>query len=232
MGLDEVGARVVACRRCPRLVELARAGRAREARRLPRRGRTGPGRCPASATRRARLRRRPRPGGARRQPHRPRVHRRPLRRLAVRRAAPRRLRQPADLASPRRRPAARGAYVTAAVRCAPPANKPTPEERDTCLPFRARELSCCASVRVVVCLGGFAWDAALRLRAARPSAPRAALRPRRRGADVEARPHAARLLPPQPAEHLHRPAHRADARRACSRGRASVAESLAKAPRS
>jgi uracil-DNA glycosylase family 4 len=59
-----------------------------------------------------------------------------------------------------------GAYVTAAVRCAPPANKPLPEERDACAPFVVRELSLLTDVRVVVCLGGFAWDAALRTRAA------------------------------------------------------------------
>jgi uracil-DNA glycosylase family 4 len=62
--------------------------------------------------------------------------------------------------------ALRGAWITAAVRCAPPANKPTPRERDTCLPFAARELAALAGVRVIVCLGAFAWDAALRLLAA------------------------------------------------------------------
>jgi uracil-DNA glycosylase len=60
----------------------------------------------------------------------------------------------------------RGAWVTAAVRCAPPGNRPTPAERDTCLPWTERELTLLARVRVIVCLGAFAWDAALRLRAA------------------------------------------------------------------
>jgi uracil-DNA glycosylase family 4 len=55
-----------------------------------------------------------------------------------------------------------GCYVTAAVRCAPPANKPTVSERDNCLPYLVRELSLLESVRVIVCLGAFAWDAALR----------------------------------------------------------------------
>ena len=59
-----------------------------------------------------------------------------------------------------------GAWVCAAVRCAPPENKPTPAERDTCLPFAVRELALLAQVRAIVCLGGFAWDAALRLLAA------------------------------------------------------------------
>jgi uracil-DNA glycosylase family 4 len=54
-------------------------------------------------------------------------------------------------------------WVLAAVRCAPPANKPTPAERDTCLPYAVRELELLRSARVIVCLGAFAWDAALRL---------------------------------------------------------------------
>jgi uracil-DNA glycosylase family 4 len=54
------------------------------------------------------------------------------------------------------------AYVAAAVRCAPPANKPTPLERDTCAPFLVRELAALESVRVIVPLGAFGWDAAFR----------------------------------------------------------------------
>ena len=53
----------------------------------------------------------------------------------------------------------RDAYVAAAVRCAPPANKPTPLERDTCLPFLVRELALLRQVRVIVVLGSFAYDA-------------------------------------------------------------------------
>jgi uracil-DNA glycosylase family 4 len=56
----------------------------------------------------------------------------------------------------------RDAWITAAVRCAPPANKPTPAERDACLPYAVRELELLPAVRTVVCLGAFAWDAALR----------------------------------------------------------------------
>ena len=56
----------------------------------------------------------------------------------------------------------RGCWVAAAVRCAPPANRPTPAERDECLPYLVRELELLEHARVVVCLGGFAWDAALR----------------------------------------------------------------------
>jgi uracil-DNA glycosylase family 4 len=58
------------------------------------------------------------------------------------------------------------AWIAAAVRCAPPANKPTPIERDTCLPFALRELALLRDVRVILCLGAFAWDAALRILAA------------------------------------------------------------------
>jgi len=55
-----------------------------------------------------------------------------------------------------------GAYVAAAVRCAPPANRPQPQERDNCLPYLKRELRLLTSVRVIVCLGAFAYDAAAR----------------------------------------------------------------------
>ena len=55
-----------------------------------------------------------------------------------------------------------GAYVTAAVRCAPPDNKPTTSERDACRPFLDRELELLPAVRVMVALGSFGWDAALR----------------------------------------------------------------------
>jgi uracil-DNA glycosylase family 4 len=51
------------------------------------------------------------------------------------------------------------AYVAAAVRCAPPENKPTREERDRCLPYFARELELLHDVRVIVTLGAFAYEA-------------------------------------------------------------------------
>jgi uracil-DNA glycosylase family 4 len=51
------------------------------------------------------------------------------------------------------------AYVTAAVRCAPPANKPTPAERDTCRDYLVREISALDAARVYVALGKFAYDA-------------------------------------------------------------------------
>lgn len=56
----------------------------------------------------------------------------------------------------------RDAFITAIVRCAPPANKPTPEERDTCLPYLQRELELLNNVQVLVALGAFGWDGVLR----------------------------------------------------------------------
>lgn len=56
----------------------------------------------------------------------------------------------------------RDLYVTAVNRCAPPGNKPTPEERDECLPFLVRELRALSRVRTIVALGEVAWDGALR----------------------------------------------------------------------
>ena len=106
---------------------------------------------------------RARPGRARREPHRPDVHRRPLRRLPLRRA------YRAGLAN---RPLSsarddglelRDVRVSAAVRCAPPANKPTPAERDRCRPWSVRELELLERTVVIVCLGAFAWNAALGL---------------------------------------------------------------------
>jgi len=60
----------------------------------------------------------------------------------------------------------RDAYISAAVRCAPPANKPTPAERDRCLPYLGRELALLGGLRVIVVLGGFAYEALGRVLAA------------------------------------------------------------------
>lgn len=59
-----------------------------------------------------------------------------------------------------------GAYVTAVVRCAPPANKPTVDERDNCLDYLGRELSLLTNLRTIVALGGFAWSGTLKALAA------------------------------------------------------------------
>ncbi|HEX2030218.1 MAG TPA: uracil-DNA glycosylase [Actinomycetota bacterium] len=85
----------------------------------------------------------------------------------------------------------RGVYVAAAVRCAPPANRPTPDERDNCLPYLVRELELLRDLRLIVALGSFAWDAALRALAALGHATRP--KPRfGHGAEAEVGPY--RLL--------------------------------------
>ena len=72
-----------------------------------------------------------------------------------------------------------GAWITAPVKCAPPANKPAPDERDRCRPFLRRELDALASLRVIVALGAFAYQAMARELGLRP-------RPRfGHGAEVE-----------------------------------------------
>ena len=59
------------------------------------------------------------------------------------------------------------AYIAAPVRCAPPANKPTPSERANCQPYLVRELAILSDVRVLLALGAFAWESAFRVIAAR-----------------------------------------------------------------
>jgi uracil-DNA glycosylase family 4 len=83
----------------------------------------------------------------------------------------------------------RDAYIAAAVRCAPPLNRPTIEERDNCAPFLVRELEILDRVRVIVPLGGFGWAAVLRtLTALGHPAPRP--KPRfGHGAEVEIGPY-------------------------------------------
>jgi uracil-DNA glycosylase len=54
------------------------------------------------------------------------------------------------------------AWIGAVNRCSPPGNRPTPEERDNCLPYLVRELELLERVRAIVALGSFAWDGALR----------------------------------------------------------------------
>lgn len=61
-----------------------------------------------------------------------------------------------------------GAWLASAVRCAPPGNAPMPAERDACLGHFRDEMGALPQVRVVVCLGAFAWDVALRWAAVRP----------------------------------------------------------------
>src|SRR5881275_1438870 len=56
-------------------------------------------------------------------------------------------------------PSSTDCFDTAAVKCAPPQNKPTPAERDTCRPYLERELTALVDTRVIVTLGQFGWDA-------------------------------------------------------------------------
>lgn len=58
-------------------------------------------------------------------------------------------------------------WITAAVRCAPPGNRPTPEERATCADWLVQELALLPGLRVVVALGAFGWDAFLKVLAVR-----------------------------------------------------------------
>ena len=101
----------------------------------------------------------------------------------------------------------RDAFIAAAVRCAPPDNKPTPEEIANCRPHLDAELAALPRVRVVVGLGKIAFDAYLQLLKARGVAdpPAPGVRPRRRARAAE-RADADRLLSPEPAEHEHRQA--------------------------
>jgi uracil-DNA glycosylase family 4 len=60
------------------------------------------------------------------------------------------------------------AWVTSAVKCAPPDNKPTTVERDTCKPFLATEMAALTNKRVVICLGSFGYQAATTFFGVRP----------------------------------------------------------------
>ncbi len=62
----------------------------------------------------------------------------------------------------------RGVWFGSAVRCAPPGNRPTAEERDACLPYLSAEVAALPELRVVLCLGAFAWGAALHWAGVRP----------------------------------------------------------------
>ena len=108
-----------------------------------------------------------------------------------------------------------GARMVAAVRCAPPDNKPEPAERDTCAPWLTAELRLVAAdLRVIVCLGGFAWQAiwpvlgqcGFALPRPRPAFGHGAEVRLRQSAGT-GRSAAHRLLSPKPAEHIHRTGH-------------------------
>jgi len=79
-------------------------------------------------------------------------------------------------------------FITAAVRCAPPANKPTPKERDACRPYLEKELELLDRVRVVVALGKFSYDQLWRVLAARGEALPKPRTPFTHGLEVAIRP--------------------------------------------
>jgi len=79
-------------------------------------------------------------------------------------------------------------YVTVCVHCAPPANKPSQEERDNCLPFLGEELQALPNVTTIICLGNFAWNGVLQV--LRTQGHRPPKRPQfRHGAQVIAGPY-------------------------------------------
>ncbi len=61
-----------------------------------------------------------------------------------------------------------GAFIAAAVRCAPPANRPRPDELANCLPYAERELELIPGIAVTLCLGAYAWAAACRIYGVKP----------------------------------------------------------------
>ena len=113
-----------------------------------------------------------------------------------------------------------GVRITAPVHCAPPDNKPTPAERDTLPALAGRRAAAAApTLRAVLVLGGFGWQALLPVLAAAGWQLPRPLPAFGHGASVtlpagrRCRRWPARLLPRQPAEHLHRTAHPGDAAR-------------------
>ena len=107
----------------------------------------------------------------------------------------------------------RGAYITAACHCAPPANKPLPQEIRNCRPYFERELALLPTLKVVVALGKIAFDNYLDVLKARGAIESRA--PFHFGHDHQFRigagtAGAGELLPSQPAEYIHRQAHRED----------------------
>ena len=175
----------------------------------------------------------PGPGRARRQPDRPDLHRRPQRRLAVRLSlAVRPGRQPTSVTAGDGQRLL-GARMAAAVRCAPPANKPSVTERDTCAPWldsgtrRSPRRACASSSASAISPGRRSgrswpppgWPCPGRGRRS-ATAPRSRLAAAARAGDSGGGSGSGsgdtlrhRLLPPEPAEHLYRPGHRGHAGR-------------------
>ena len=109
-----------------------------------------------------------------------------------------------------------GAYITAAVHCAPPGNKPLPDEIRRCRGYLERELDALPRLRVVVALGKIAFDtylSILRDRGCHRQPLGVRIRPQRAAPDRRGPTAAAELVSSEPAEHVHRQAHRSDAAR-------------------
>ena len=119
--------------------------------------------------------------------------------------------------------------ITLPVRCAPPANRPTVEERATCSTWLAAEWRFLQpTVRAVVVLGGYGWAAlwpVLRSVGEQVPTPVPKFAPRRRGG-AAGRADRPRLLPREPAEHVHRATHRADVGRCAGEGECSRRQAL------
>ncbi len=109
----------------------------------------------------------------------------------------------------------RDALITAAARCAPPQNKPTPAELRNCFPYLLEEFDALTRLRVIVALGSVAFTAALKVLRERYFAFEPATfshGDRTAGAQRPAEHRGRRVISPQPAEHEHRQAYRADVR--------------------
>ena len=164
--LPTLDAAIADCFACPRLVAW-REERPGQGRPVPRRDLLGAARAGLRRSSGAHPPHRARAGGARRQPHGTRVHRRRLGRLPVARDARGGPRGPAARPACRRRARTPRARIAAAVRCAPPANRPTIEEQATaCRHTWCARSSCSVALRVIVALGAIGWDAALKALAA------------------------------------------------------------------
>ena len=214
--LAQLTAEIVECRACPRLVEW-REQVAREKRAVvPRRGLLGPSGAGLRRPRRPGAAARAGSGRARRQPHRagcsPATGRATGCSPRCTAPASRTSRAPSEPAT-----ASSSTTRTSPRRCGArhPTTSRLPEERDRCFPFLVREIDLLAR------LAGDRRARRLRVRSrvagARRGRSTCSRGPRPRfahGLEVEVGPlHRARLLPPEPAEHLHRAPHRADARR-------------------
>ena len=173
------------------------------------------------------------PRCARGKPDRPNVHRRPIRRMALSRAPPSRFLQSVGGHRPRRRSDIDRRLESPQPSIAhPPDNKPTPAERDSCQSWLLEEMTTLLpQLRVIVALGGFAWNQTLRVLKdcdlAVPRPPPEVLASVR--GEVGARggccdwhhrgqSDAARVLPPFTAEHLHRAPHGENVRRGLEPG--------------